>query len=114
MRLYKQNDKFLLDIERIIPLPEADEYQVHLSEKRRKEKLARKSDTLHDVTLGKNTLSRLTVVRAILATFIYLVEQGVSPEAPPPRCGGNGNWRRLVGGCRARLILVFRPEEFQR
>ena len=81
MQPYKQDGKLLLDIQRIIPLPEAEQYQVRLRDKRLKENISRKKNTHHDVTLGGNTLTNLPMVRAMLATFRYLVEQGVSPEA---------------------------------
>lgn len=76
----KQNNKILLDIQRIIPLPEAEQYQVRLRDKRLKERISSKKKTLHDVTLGGNALTNLPMVRAIHSTFKYLVEQGVSPE----------------------------------
>lgn len=81
MRPYRQNGKLLLDIQRIIPLPEAEQFLVRLRDKRFKENISRKKNTLHDVTLGGNAQTSLPMVRAILAKFTYLVEQGVSPEA---------------------------------
>lgn len=88
MRPFKQDKKYLLDIQRIIPLPEADEYLVHLSEKKRRERIARTGRTSYDVTLGDRSQTKLSMRRAIHMTFLYLVaEKKVAPVEFAKRCG---------------------------
>ena len=81
MRPYMSDKKVLVEIQRIIPLPEADEYLVHLSEKKRRERIARAGSARYDLTLGDQVQTKLSMRKAILMTFRYLVvEQKVAPE----------------------------------
>ena len=72
MQPYLDDENVLLDIQTIIPLPEASEYQVALKEKRRSEQSARTSKrnyTKHDLTiLGQhfNNLGARDIVRTLI------------------------------------------------
>ena len=60
MRPYDNDGQVLLDVQTIIPIPEAEEYQVRIREKRQKERVARESNrdfSKYDVTIGDKLYS---------------------------------------------------------
>lgn len=84
MRLkpYRDGDGVLLDVQQIIPLPEAEDYRVRLRAKQDSERQSRRSQrdlTRYDVTIKGEFLQRLAKRQAILAIVRYLCECGVPP-----------------------------------
>lgn len=80
---YDHDGRVFVDVQQIIPLPEIAEYQVRVTEKKRKEREARSDTrdwTSYDVTLGGRKILGLRKRHAIYQTFRYLVEQGLAPE----------------------------------
>ena len=56
MRPYNNDGQVLLDVQTIIPIPEAEEYQIRIREKRQRERVARESKrdfSKYDVTIGR-------------------------------------------------------------
>lgn len=95
---YDLGGRVLVDVQQIIPLPEMAEYQVRVTEKKRKEREARSDTrdwTSYDVSLGGHRLTGLRKRQAIYQTFRYLVSNGISPEAVVEYCGPRAN-RALV------------------
>lgn len=96
---YDFDGQVLVDVQQIIPLPEVAEYQVRVTEKKRKEREARpgtRDRTRYDVTLGDRQLGRLPKRQAIYQTFRYLVEEhGIKPELVAEQCGQRAH-RALV------------------
>ncbi len=86
---YSIDDRVLVDVQQIIPLPEVAEYQVQISEKKRKGRAPRSGikDPRYDVTLGERQLSMLWKRHAIYQIFRYLVENGVAPAQIAEQCG---------------------------
>jgi hypothetical protein len=83
LKPYSDGDRIFLDVQQIIPLPEAEQYQVQIKEKIRKERIAREQSrdfTKFDVTIKGETLHRLNKRRAILEIVLHLCQSGVSPE----------------------------------
>lgn len=83
LRPYKDADKVYLDVQQVIPLPEAEEYQVSIRDKSRKEKESRKRGrdlTKYTVRLGDRVHENLPKGRAIFEIIRYLCESGVHPE----------------------------------
>ncbi len=77
---YKTDDRLLLDIQQVIPLPEAEEYQVRVREKERQERTARKSSrdyTKFDVSLDGRKLERLPKRQAVFEIVRHLWCKGV-------------------------------------
>lgn len=69
---YGLDGRVLVDVQQIIPLPEVAEYQVRVTEKKRKEREARSDTrdwTSYDVTLGGRQLTGLRKRHAIYQTF---------------------------------------------
>lgn len=95
---YGLDGRVLVDVQQIIPLPEMAEYQVRVTEKKRKEREARSDTrdwTSYDVTLGGHQLTGLRKRHAIYQTFRHLVENGIAPEKVAEHCGPRAN-RALV------------------
>ena len=91
----------LLDVQRIIPLPEAAEYQVRLREKEQRERVARESTTARDYT--KYTVKtiegvdhRLPKRRAILSVVKGLVATGVQIDTITEVLETNHGWGSRV------------------
>jgi len=95
---YGLDGRVLVDVQQIIPLPEVAEYQVRVTEKKRKEREARTDTrdwTSYDVTLGGRQLTGLRKRHAIYQVFRHLVESGIAPEEVAKHCGPRAN-RALV------------------
>lgn len=91
---YNLSGRVLVDVQQIIPPPEAAEYQVRVREKVRKEREARTSGadhTKYDLRLGQQDFPRESKRWAILRTFRYLVESGIAPEEVAKHCGPRAN-----------------------
>lgn len=87
---YDMDGRVLVDVQQIIPLPEAAEYQVQVREKARKEREARTSGadfTRYDVTLGAQKHLAETKRRALYLVFRHLVDSGLDPEVLVAHCG---------------------------
>jgi hypothetical protein len=101
MRPYTDGDRVLIDVQQVIPLPEAGQYVVQVREKERRERRSRESGrdyTRYDVTIDgelhkgvnkRNTM--LLVVRALCAT-------GALPDEISEVIYWKGNlWRSAPG-----------------
>ena len=80
---YRDDGKTLLDVQQVIPLPEAEEYQIRIRDKARKERAQRKQSrdtTKYDVIAGNEIFSRLPKRRAMLQVVRHLCDSGVDPE----------------------------------
>ncbi len=79
---YRDGSRILINVEQIIPLPEAADYQVQIKEKRRKEKQASKVDyTRYDVSIGEERFGNQSKRNAILIVVRHLCLTGTDPEA---------------------------------
>ncbi len=84
LRPYRYEGRILLDVQQVIPLPEAEEYQVSIRNKALTEKQSRQQNrdyTKFNVTLGDTRLEKLPKRRAIFSMVKYLCENGVNPDA---------------------------------
>ncbi len=83
MKPYDDNGRTLVDVEQVIPLPEASAYQVSVSEKKRKEKSLRiqnRDMTKYDVIVFGKSQQKLAKRNAIFFVVKSLCDSGVSPE----------------------------------
>lgn len=85
MRLkpYRDGDRLLLDVQQIIPLPEAEDYRVRLRNKQERERVSRRfrrDSTRYNVTIGEQTYENLPKRQAVFAIVKQLCDSGVSPE----------------------------------
>ena len=80
---YNDNGRILVDIQQIIPLPEAEDYRVQLKEKQQRERIARKTSldhTKYDVTVDGQVHERLPKRVAIFTVVRALANSGHSPD----------------------------------
>jgi hypothetical protein len=83
LRPYKLDNRMLVDVQQIIPLPEAAEYQVRIREKAEQKREARQSTrslTRYDLTIG--TTRRTGLPKRELAYWIAreAIQRGATPE----------------------------------
>lgn len=83
LKPYSLEGRVLVDVQQIIPPPEAADYQVKIREKIRKEREARTSNadfTRFDVQFGNEKQNSMWKRNAVFLICKRLCEQGVSPE----------------------------------
>jgi hypothetical protein len=110
LKPYDFEGRLLVDVQQIIPLPEAAEYQVQVREKVRKEREARSSNidfTRFDVRVGGNSIPSMWKRQAILAVCKHLCESGVEPDAIAAKFSWRSNrvWRMLPGDLDSKEFL---------
>lgn len=92
---YDHGGRVLVDVQQIIPLPEAAEYQIQVREKARKEREAARSSgadfTRYDLILGTRNHPAVPKRTALYLTFRYLVESGHEPSEVAQHCGARKN-----------------------
>ena len=92
LKPYSLDGRVLLDVQQVIPLPEAAEYQVQVREKTQKERKAKNYSidfTRYDVSIRGEMHKSQWKRRAILLVVRALVVNGV----PPDRIAGLMPWR---------------------
>ena len=80
---YADGKRVLLDVQQVIPLPEAEAYQVRLREKSRKERESRQSNrdyTKFYVTIDGQRIGPLAKRETVYRVVRHLCDHGVSPE----------------------------------
>ena len=84
MQPYQLGDQLLLQVEQVIPLREASEYQVQVREKARRERAATSGTadwTAYDLTMAGETRTRLRKRRLVYLAVRHVIEQlGKAPE----------------------------------
>lgn len=83
MKPYSLDGRLLVDVQQIIPLPEAAEYTVRVARKDQQQKAAREAQrdyTKFDVTINGIRHERLPKRRVMFELIRHLVEQGIAPE----------------------------------
>lgn len=79
---YQDNERVLLDVQQVIPLPESADYQVQLKEKKRSEEKSKSGAdfTKYDLTLGDLQFKSLWKRGAIFKVVHHLCSTGVQPD----------------------------------
>ncbi len=83
LKPYSLDERLLLDVQQIIPLPEAAEYQVQVREKARKERQARSNKvdfTRFDVQVEKDLYPSMWKRNAIFVICKRLCKKGIEPN----------------------------------
>lgn len=83
VRPHSVDGRVLLDIQQVIPLPQAQQYQVALREKAMEQAAIHeqtRDTTRYDLNLGDTTLTNLPKRRLIYEVVAEAVRRGVSPE----------------------------------
>ena len=74
--------RVLLDVQQIIPLPEADEFTIQLKKKAQENRIARKFDpdfSKYDLSVDGNVQTRLTKRALALEVVRAVLQKGLSP-----------------------------------
>jgi hypothetical protein len=82
LRPYSDGQRVMLDVQQIIPLPEAEQFQVKLREKAQKERSAKKSTndlTKYDLTIDGHTERALPKRQLVYKVVAALIERGAKP-----------------------------------
>ena len=101
---YRFEGRLLLDVQQIIPLPEADAYQVQLREKASERRQSRRQEggpdfTRYDLSFGSDTSAKQWKRNMIHAVVRAAAESGICPlDLPIPR----GKWLVVSGTCKTR------------
>ena len=83
MRPHAIDNRILLDIHQVIPLPEAEQYQVAVREKSMEQDAARTQDrdmTRYDLSIGEVSFSNLPKRRLIYEVVAEAMRRGISPD----------------------------------
>lgn len=103
LRPYHLLDRVLVDVQQVLPLPEASDYQVKVREKLVEKRAAERKFNIdfskYDLTIGENTYRHLTK-RALGFRILHAaVSSGVSPEELSQHLGKNvASWLITVDG----------------
>lgn len=100
LRPYKLDDQLILQVEQILPLPEAQEYIIGVREKQRSELISRTRDlTRFDLEIDGKKFIGLAKRQAIVRVAMKLCEVGASPEELADIAGRSINavWRWADG-----------------
>lgn len=93
IRPYTDAGRVLVDVQQVIPLPEAEDYQIRVREKKQEERTVRRSSrdyTRFHVRVGDQTFENLPKRRAIHRVVYELARSGVSPV----QIGEVVDWRK--------------------
>lgn len=92
LRPYKHDDRILLSVQQVLPLPEAAELQVRLNEKSSEVRKAKKREwERFDVTLRGQVHEKLPKRRAVRVVMSHLAECGIRPDAAAAKL----SWRSV-------------------
>ncbi|TRZ89957.1 MAG: hypothetical protein D4R84_17055 [Rhodocyclaceae bacterium] len=83
IRPYNDAGRLLIDVQQVIPLPEAEDYQIQIRDKKVVERASRTQNrdlTRYDVTAGDETFTNLPKRRAIYQVIRKLCDEGIVPE----------------------------------
>lgn len=83
MKPYRSDDSLLINIEQIIPLPEAEEYQISIREKRQQqnhERMTSRDTTRRDLTINGKSFSSLPKRRIIFEVVLAAIVSGADIE----------------------------------
>jgi hypothetical protein len=106
MRPYVFGQDIVLDIQQIIPLPEAAEFQVQIREKARQERAVQvgyRDFTKYDLELPGRTLQRLNKRNLVLQIVKFAIESGAGPDeiAEATKLTRERLWRDAPGNLNA-------------
>lgn len=95
MKPYLDGERILLDVQTIIPLPETEQFQIKVREKKLQEQLSKshtlKNNTKYIVSINNQSSEPLSKRMAMYKFVEYLIEKGYSPFDISEACEKNYN-----------------------
>ena len=101
IRPYGNKDEIFLDVQQVIPLPEAEDFQIQLREKRQNERDSRRSNkdlTKFNLKIGEQEFLHLPKRRAIFLVVKTLCDRGVQPDEIVPHIRGRKTFFEIAEG----------------
>jgi len=101
LRPYGTRDETLLDVQQVIPLPEAEDYQVQMRERHQRERESKRASrdyTRYNVTIDGHLHAALAKRRAVHAIVYALCVSGVTPDEIMKLIPWRSNLFRFVNG----------------
>jgi hypothetical protein len=95
LKPYRDADRTLLDVQTVIPLPEAEAYQVQIREKQQRERASRRSSldfTRYDVTVNGTVHEDQPKRWAMYHVVRHLIQNGVKPT----EIAKTISWRKTI------------------
>jgi hypothetical protein len=95
MRPYQLGEQLLLNVEQIIPLPEATDYQVQIRNKAREDRMTAspgRERVRYDLVLGEHSVGPLLKRHLVYELVRYLVSRGKKPEELVKASGRGNLW----------------------
>lgn len=85
IRPQKDGDQLLFDIQQIVPLPEAQDYQIKIKEKGAEERQSRRDSSSrdfsrYDICIGDEEETNLNKRRAMFFVISHAIKSGITPE----------------------------------
>lgn len=104
LKPYRLGECILLDVQQIVPLPEATDYQVRIREKAVEQRQARQQQTNRDLTRFNLTIEgaeyqNLPKRRMIYHVVKAMIGRGKTPEELLPLLPGSERWLVVEGEC---------------
>ncbi|MCH8062908.1 MAG: hypothetical protein IH861_10440 [Chloroflexi bacterium] len=100
LRPYKLDSQLLLDVQQVLPLPEAQEHQIRIREKSEQQRVARQTHrdyTRYDLTIGDKVRPKLYKRAFIFEVVREAVKRGASPDAIEQAAGLKNLWISVDG-----------------
>jgi hypothetical protein len=100
LRPYRLGDQLLLDVEQLVPLPEAADYQIQIKNKAREVRSGSGQNqdwTQYDVVLAGKMIGPLRKRRLVYEVIRYLISRGKSAEELVNATGRASLWIRKSG-----------------
>lgn len=100
IRPYKLDSQLLVDVQQVLPLPEAQEHQIRIREKSEQQRVARQTTrdyTRYDLTIGDRVRTKLYKRAFIFEVVREAVKRGASPEAIEHAVGRENLWVAVDG-----------------
>lgn len=112
MRPHAIEGRVLLDIHQVIPLPEAEQYQVAVREKSMEQDAARSQDrdmTRYDLSIGEMSFTNLPKRRLIYEVVAEAIKRGITPQEIESAIPWDGNLFVSADGTlkESELLAVF-------
>ena len=120
IRPYRIGNEVLVDIQPVVPLPEAADYQFKVRNKVRKERLDGESYrdfTRYDLSVGKKHFARLSKRELVFRVVQYAVAKGATPDdvaATMPQHKRNLLWRWADGTLSSEEFIAAVAGTFRR
>ena len=78
LRPCDNDGQILLDVQTVIPIPDAEKYQIGIREKRQRERTSRRSERDHSRAAAKNAFGRRVGTKADAATQLFARPEGAT------------------------------------